>query len=153
MKNKEKLAFLNTHFRNDLKYLAIATKLWRNSQKSTDERAMCLITSLVHARALFEFFTCNKKKYPNQAVAEDFLIKGGRLSSALFKSYWKAINHRVMHLCYDRGHSDPKRKPHLKNAVVTLSAEIFRMADDFANQSKRPFRDRIRIIVDDCKTV
>jgi hypothetical protein len=77
------------------------------------QRAQGMFTTLVQARALYDFYEQKERRKPGDAWASDFAPRW-TWESVLYRNYmanWKPVNKRVFHFVYDRskaiGANDP----------------------------------------------
>jgi len=152
--NDKKKKFLDDDLYDALRWLFEGAVAWQAAstlpERYRHQRVLGMYTSLVQARALYEFFySCSKKA--DDARAIDFAPSWNESTSTLYTTYMasgKPSNKRVFHLVYDRsarsggtGHDGPD---HLKNQVLEFAKDLCRVTHVFAGCVKPEFRDNVQ---------
>jgi hypothetical protein len=149
---QKKSEFLEYDLYDALRWLFVGAVAWQAATKDLcpHQRVLGMYTSLVQARALYEFFFEEGRR--DDARAGDFAPRWAREeSNNLYSQYMakaKPANKRVFHLVYDRsahaggaGHDGPE---HLNNQVLKFARDLRRLTEAFVECAAPRFRDRIQ---------
>ena len=104
-------------------------------------------TSLVQARALYEFFYSHEQG--DDARAVHFASTWRPLETDLYRAYMaggKPANKRVFHLVYNRSrHAVGSESEHLKNKVLEFARDLKRLTEDFSRNADLGFQQAIEV--------
>ena len=160
--------FLKKDFRDALKWLFVGAVTWQAHPLERDKdylRGLGMFTSLVQARALYEFFyksdaNCDVSKLQPgcDARAKHFVDSWQEPADddGLYANYMaarKPAQRRVFHLVYGRETSEGGGmgggSDELNSRVLDFARHLKRVTEDFAMELKgNPERDRYRELVE-----
>ncbi len=145
---KTKESFLKADFHDALKWLFVGAVTWQAHPLDIDKnylRATGMFTSLVHARALYEFFY--KCDAPNFEAGKDARAKHFVSSwkmhddpNSLYAKYMgkgKPAQRRVFHLVYGRETTEGGSRDgsgELNSRVLEFATDLKRITEDFAKK-------------------
>lgn len=146
--------FLREDLRDALTGLFVGAVSWEAHPEQSDQRGvrgLAMFTSLVQARALYEFFFEHAPSPPmiggNASAfqfAPSWVPKDARSLYAHYMGKGAPAQKRVFHLVYGRsgysGGSAPDESDHLKNQVRELTRDIRDLTSEFALDLHPPFR-------------
>ncbi|HKT89489.1 MAG TPA: hypothetical protein VJQ59_13685 [Candidatus Sulfotelmatobacter sp.] len=163
MEKPEKLKrdFMEEDFHDSLKWLFTGAITWHAHPLDKDHaylRSLGMFTSLVHARALYEFFyKCGQSSHPNAgatASAKDFVASWNSPADRkqLYSRYMakqKPAQRRVFHLVYGRGKpaggSMGGGSAELNEQVLEFARDLRRLTEEFIRSlSENPDYDAFR---------
>jgi len=158
MPDSTKEHFLREDLRDALRWLFVGAVTWEacrsQPQRCRNQDALGMFTSLVQARALYEFFY-DPGKQGDDARACDFILGWDPPESELYRRYMakrKPANKRVFHLVYDRavhaGGSGQDEPDHLKKQVLEFARDLRRLTEEFIKCVEPQFRDIARRALD-----
>jgi hypothetical protein len=143
----EKDEFLRKDLADALKWLVVGAIMWRaadtnggKAELCPHQRAVGMFTSLVQARALYEFYY-GKDGRPDDARLRQ-VSSWTPKQSTLYADYFaneKPANKRVFHLVYGRSmHSsgdanNPNDPRHINNRVLDFAEELWTITKEFVN--------------------
>jgi len=136
-----KAKFLEKDFYDAFRWLFEGALAWQATKidggPCRHQRALGMFTSLVQARALYDFFF-NPSRKEDDARASDFMGKWPEQPSDLCRKYMQGptpANKRIFHLVYARenhaggpGHEGPD---HLKNQVMEFAKDLHEISKNF----------------------
>ena len=149
--------FLKDDLCDGLKWLFEGAIAWDAAQRRPERAGRHLIvlgmyTSLVQARALYEFFYGHGQG--DDARASHFAPTWKPPESCLYRKYMarrKPANKRVFHLVYNRathaggsGHEGPD---HLKKQVLEFAKDLLALTKEFANNADPRFQGGVQYAV------
>lgn len=146
---KEK--FLRYDLYDALRWLFVGAVAWQAAQTKPEwaghnRIVLGMFTSLVQARALYEFFCGSNNRRPDDARSCDFRWAPG--ATALYSKYMatgQPANKRVFHLVYHRSrHPGGVRQAQLKHQVLAFAKELCWLTDQLARNSDEGFRRKIK---------
>jgi hypothetical protein len=152
---EEQKKFLEEDLRDALRWLFVGAVAWHapdKAERCPNQKALAMFTSLVQARALYDFFY-NKKGQIDDALAFQFAPTWTEDGSKnpLYSKYMASrmpANKRVFHLVYDRsahaGGTGDDGPDHLKNQVLKFAQDLRRLTEAFGNCVEPHFRDIIQ---------
>lgn len=146
--------FLRDDLRDALRWLFVGAVTWEASrsqpQRCRNQDALGMFTSLMQARALYEFFHGPGQQGDN-ARARDFVLGWNPPESDLYRRYMakrKPANKRIFHLVYNRavhaGGSGQDEADHLKKQVLEFAKDLRSLTQQFADSVDTGFRDSVR---------
>ncbi len=150
----EKRNFLNEDLADALKGLFVGAVIWvaaDTSELCPFQKGLGMFTSLVQARALYEFYSPKPADY-DDARASHFAPNWGRTGvTRLCTKYMgrgMPANKRVFHLVYGRsahaggpGHDGPD---HIKNQVLEFAKDLRDLTERFAQSVDTDFRESVQ---------
>jgi hypothetical protein len=156
-----KKAFLTEDLYDALRWLFVSAVAWAASRNQPhrcgNQDVLAMFSSLVQARALYEFFYVNGRQH-DDARACDFTSDPvwRPPETNLYRTYMashKPANKRTFHLVYNRsvhsGGSGPDGADHLKNQVLEFAKDLRSLVEQFMNSADAAFRDNIRRALDE----
>jgi len=101
---------LNENLKYEIDMLKNTCRVWMNRENNLNQFGInCLVESLaLHARVLIFFFYGNKKKYPDDIIAQDFLLENIKWTeirpemSDFLKEIKLKADKQLAHLCLGR---------------------------------------------------
>jgi len=146
---KEKKEFLKSDFYDALRWLFEGAVTWRaittDPKRWRHQKVQGMYTSLVQARALYEFFYKTPKG--DDASARHFVSSWTPIKTAPYKNYMargQPAQKRVFHLVYGRskhsggtGHDGPD---HLNEQVLSFALDLRQLIEEFARLADPQFQ-------------
>jgi hypothetical protein len=131
--------FLKEDFYNSLRWLFEGAIAWKASfdkpERTRHQGALGMFTSLVQARALYEFFYASGSR--DDARLSDFVASWKPAKTDLYADYMaplKPANKRVFHLVYNRGiHAGGTEaaKDRLEDKILLIAIDIRELCEQF----------------------
>lgn len=152
----EKVGFLDQDFYDCLRWLVVAAHAWEAPpQRRIDhQQVLAMMTALVQARALYEFYRPGDGGDDGARVAH-FCPPGTDVSTLLdshpslkrYLGHGRAANKRLFHPVYGRpGHAggdQPDESDHLKNQVRLVAESMVDVTRGFVRLAEPRYRQRI----------
>src|SRR6266705_918366 len=150
--DEEKQYFLEKDFCYTLTWLFVGAVTW-TAAKTQPERcchqaALGMFTTLVQARALYEFFYNRASTKDDDARAYDFSRSWNEAQSSLYNNYMSGespANKRVFHLVFGRdkhsGGQGQDGPDHLKEQVIEFAKELRGLTQVFIEKIDPAFRN------------
>lgn len=150
---EDRKKFLEDDLSDALKGLFVGAVVWEAADKSERcpfQKALGMMTSLVQARSLYEFYSSKNATAYDDARAQHFAPSWTERESDLYNDYMaggKPANKRVFHLVYFRSersggpigeHDGPE---HIKNKVLEFAKDLHRLTKEFIKCVEPHFRD------------
>jgi hypothetical protein len=156
VKNK----FLQKDFRDALTWLFVGAVAWEAAQKRPErcchQIVLGMYTSLVQARALYDFFYNKARGRDDDARASCFAPAWKETGSALYLKYMSGeapANKRVFHLVYERekyaggpGHDGPD---HLNKQILGFAKDLHRLTEEFVGKVKAVFHGSVKFALEE----
>jgi hypothetical protein len=150
----ERKKFLEDDLSDALKGLFVGAVVWQAGDDSDFQKGLGFFTSIVQARALYEFYCSPKQAEADDARARDFghLWTSQKSASSLYRKYMakgKPANKRVFHLVYLRQrhsggaiqeHDGPD---HIKHQVLHFAKDLQRLTQEFAKTVDADFQKSV----------
>jgi hypothetical protein len=143
--------FLRDDLYDALRWLFEGAIAWEAARRQPQcawrhQAALGMYTSLVQARALYEFYY--KTGWGDDSRAKDFGSHWKPPKSPLYKQYMdrlKPAQKRVFHLVLSRGrHAGGTGPTELKNQVVGFAKDLRRLTEDFSKNADPVFQGEIQ---------
>lgn len=141
--------FLKEDLYDALRWFFEGAVAWDAARSRPEKcRHQCVLgmqTSLVQARALYEFFYGHEQG--DDARAVQFASTWRPLETNLYRAYMaggKPANKPAFHLVYNRSrHAVGNESGHLKNRVVEFARDLKRLTEDFCRNADSSFQQVI----------
>lgn len=145
MDNK-KIAFFED-LKDTMKWLLVGAVVWEASKRREvcpNQDALGMFTSLVQARALYEFYCNERRDHKDDARAEDFCNSWIPPESTLYARYRKPLDKRLFHPVYGRseqqsaGASGPSGPDHINQQVLEFATDLLQITEKFVQCVSAP---------------
>jgi hypothetical protein len=149
---ERQLEFLKEDFHDALVWLFNGAVAWdaahRKQNAGLHLTPFSFFTSIVQARALYEFFYKRGGRRCDDLRSTDFAPNWRPCESSLYKTYMtdgrpaqKRVFHLVRNRCIHEGGEGPDR---LNQQVLNLAKELRKLTEEFAANAEPTFSDEIR---------
>jgi hypothetical protein len=152
---EERKKFLEDDLSDALKGLFVGAVVWLAADGSDFQKGLGFYTSIVQARALYEFYCSPAIGRTDDARASDFgnLWTTQKSASDLYRTFMakgKPANKRVFHLVYLRSehsggqiheHDGPD---HIKNQVLNFAIDLRRLTEEFGKTVDTDFCESVQ---------
>jgi hypothetical protein len=149
--NQSEEEFLRDDLYDALRWLFEAAIAWEAARRipqcaGRHQIVFGMYTSLVQARALYEFFY--KKGKGDDFRVKDFAPKWNPTKSSLYKKYMdrnQPVQKRVFHLVRNRSiHAGGTGPDELKEQVLEFAKDLRRLTEEFRQNADPVFQDEIQ---------
>jgi hypothetical protein len=149
----EKNEFLKNDLYDSLRWLFVGAVAWYAPERCPNQIVLGMYTSLVQARALYEFYY--GRENGDNARSVEFARSWRPVRTSLYSKYMaarKPANKRVFHLVYNRsshaggqGHAGPD---HINKQVLKFAKDLYRLTEEFIQSAQPNFRLIVKSALD-----
>ncbi|SRR5260221_10914272 len=149
----EKNGFLKDDLYDSLRWLFVGAVAWYAPERCPNQIVLGMYTSLVQARALYEFYY--GRRNGDNALAVDFAPSWRPVPTSLYSKYMaagKPANKRVFHIVYNRSRHAGGRghdgSDHINKQVLKFAKDLHQLTEEFIKSAQPNFRLIVKSALD-----